>query len=352
MATTYNVIKGTNGLDILNGTSKPDKIYGLKGQDSINGGRGDDWLYGDAGDDTIEGNSGSDRLHGGAGADELRGGSGNDILYAGGNSGGNDDILYGDDGNDTLYGSSTLGTSTLGNCTLIGGNGNDTFYALTKGTSIDGGDGNDLIYAGMGTPMKETYISGFDGGDGNDTISFIKAKSGVITELNYFDLYYQGRHIEPGGAAEGERYHRNIENIVGSNYKDELWGGEEINKISGGKGNDFIDGLEGSDVLTGGSGADTFHFYSIYTNAAANRDVITDFSRSQGDKIDLHDIDANTKVANDQKFSYIGDNAFSGKAGELRFHKGVVSADDDGDGVADFFITVKVDALHASDFIL
>ncbi len=74
----------------------------------------------------------------------------------------------------------------------------------------------------MGKPMKESYISGLDGGDGNDTISFIKAKSGVVTELNYFTLYYEGKLIEPGGAAAGERYHRNIENAIGSNYNDTL----------------------------------------------------------------------------------------------------------------------------------
>lgn len=352
MALKYKIIKGTNGLDVLDGTLQNEKIYGLKGQDYIEGRGGHDRLYGDAGNDYIEGNSGNDVLHGGDGADELRGGSGNDILYADANRGHLNDGLYGDAGNDTLYGSTTLGNSTLGNCFLSGGKGNDTFYALTKGTSIDGGPGDDLIYAGMGKPMKESYISGFDGGDGNDTISFIKAKSGVITELSYFTLFYQGRHIEPGGAAAGERYHVNIENIVGSNYNDELWGGEEKNTISGGKGNDFIDGLEGSDTLTGGKGADTFHFYSIFLSDAQNRDVITDFSRVDGDKIDLHDIDANTEVAFDQAFSFIGGGSFSGTAGELRFSDGVLSGDDDGDAIADFFVEVKGSSLQAGDFLL
>lgn len=352
MAQKYHIIKGTNGLDNLKGTSGADKIYGYGGQDAIEGGRGNDLIYGGSGNDTLEGNSGNDTLYGNSGQDELYGGAGNDVLHAGENKGSGNDELSGGSGNDILYGSTTLGTSTLGNCVLNGGSGNDIFYVLTKGTSVDAGTGDDLIYAGMGKPMKESYISGLDGGDGNDTISFIKAKSGVVTELNYFTLYYEGKLIEPGGAAAGERYHRNIENAIGSNYNDTLWGGEAINKLSGGKGNDFLDGLAGADILTGGAGADIFHFNSADGPEKKHRDTITDFSRKEGDLIDLHSIDANTEYRGRQQFDYIGGAAFSGEAGELRLSKGVLYGDDDGDGVADFSIRVDVDSLKLSDFVL
>ncbi|WP_318530239.1 calcium-binding protein [Rhizobium sp. TRM95796] len=352
MAGRYNTIKGTNGLDILYGTAGADRIYGYAGQDSLEGRGGADRLYGGSGNDTLEGNAGDDILHGDAGEDELSGGAGNDVLYAGENRGDGNDELSGDAGNDILYGSTTLGKSTLGNCVLNGGGGNDTLYVLTKGTSVDAGSGNDLIYAGMGKPMKESYVSGLDGGSGNDTISFIKAKDGVVTELNYFTLYYEGKLIEPGGAAAGERYHNNIENAIGSHYNDTLWGGEAVNKLSGGKGNDFLDGLAGADILTGGAGADIFHFNSADGPETKHRDTITDFSRKDGDLIDLHSIDADTEYRGRQQFDYIGGAAFSGDAGELRLSKGVLYGDDDGDRVADFSIRVDVDSLKLSDFIL
>ncbi len=58
-------------------------------------------------------------------------------------------------------------------------------------------------------------------------------------------------------------------------------------------------------------------------------------------------------LAGHQAFDYIGDGAFSGTAGELRFDKGVVQADVDGDGVADMEIYVTgASTLAEDDFIL
>lgn len=70
------------------------------------------------------------------------------------------------------------------------------------------------------------------------------------------------------------------------------------------------------------------------------------------DKIDLHDMDANTQVAFDQAFSFVGSAGFSGAAGKLRFSDGVLSGDHDGDGIADFFVQVTGGALRADDFML
>ena len=40
-------------------------------------------------------------------------------------------------------------------------------------------------------------------------------------------------------------------------------------------------------MLTGGGGADRFDYDERYDSTPATADVITDFSRAQGDKIDL-----------------------------------------------------------------
>jgi hypothetical protein len=90
------------------------------------------------------------------------------------------------------------------------------------------------------------------------------------------------------------------------------------------------------------------------TIAASGRDTITDFS---GDLIDLHLIDANANLAGAQAFNFIGANAFSGAAGELRAAPSgantLVSGDVTGDQLADFSVLLAgPHTLGATDFIL
>lgn len=83
-----------------------------------------------------------------------------------------------------------------------------------------------------------------------------------------------------------------------------------------------------------------------------------DFSRAQGDRINLQQIDANAVggAANDA-FSFIGAGAFTCVAGQLRAvvvgNETRVSGDTNGDGVADFLIRIDgVQNLTAGDFVL
>ena len=87
-------------------------------------------------------------------------------------------------------------------------------------------------------------------------------------------------------------------------------------------------------------------FGSKLESNASGYDTITDFSRTAGDKIDLRAIDAiEASTRFDDAFSWIGGNAFSGAAGELR----VVSArggwfvygDTNGDRSADLTLFVE-----------
>jgi hypothetical protein len=77
--------------------------------------------------------------------------------------------------------------------------------------------------------------------------------------------------------------------------------------------------------------------------------VITDFQHGQ-DTIDLSTIDA-VRGGGNQKFSWIGSDAFSGDAGELRFARGLIQGDTDGDKRADFEIRVT-GSVTAGDLIL
>jgi Ca2+-binding RTX toxin-like protein len=130
-------------------------------------------------------------------------------------------------------------------------------------------------------------------------------------------------------------------------------------KLEGFGGNDVLYGRGGADRLYGGAGADTFVFKSIKETAVASngRDTIYDFSAKQRDRIDLKAIDANTALGGNQSFTFVGENSFQAKAGELRYDKvsggAVVTGDVNGDGIADFGIYLKgASTLSKGNFIL
>jgi serralysin len=158
--------------------------------------------------------------------------------------------------------------------------------------------------------------------------------------------------------------------LSGLDGNDEIDGGRGNDVLLGGSGDDWLNGHMGADQLTGGPGADTFYFQSPSATTLAEPDHITDFEW-QNDVIDLSDMDANSTLAGDQAFTFIGQEGFHGVAGELRFEAGLIKGDLDGDRYPDFIIEVDfalqgpapvsgigtpppavVQTLHASDFIL
>ena len=157
-------------------------------------------------------------------------------------------------------------------------------------------------------------------------------------------------------------YGTTIENGIGGSKNDVIWGNEVANRLEGGGGNDTLRGFEGDDTLlggdgndrltgdsgrdtlTGGNGADTFAF-----NLLEKGDRITDF-HSGVDKIDLLGI-KNAAGTDSFDFTWIGSNAFSGTAGELRFANGVLEGDTNGDKIVDLSIFVGGDAPVQSDIL-
>jgi Ca2+-binding RTX toxin-like protein len=142
--------------------------------------------------------------------------------------------------------------------------------------------------------------------------------------------------------------------LTGGSGNDRLVGSGGKDVLGGGGGNDVIFGGAAADRMTGNTGKDTFDFTAITDSAG---DVITDFRRADADLIRLASIDANTSAAGNQAFKFIAKAAFTGAAGEVRFvHANgntVISADDDGNRVADFTINLTgAINLTASDFIL
>jgi hypothetical protein len=106
----------------------------------------------------------------------------------------------------------------------------------------------------------------------------------------------------------------------------------------------------------GGAGDDLFAFDDGDTGAArATADRVLDWD--EGDRIDLSAVDADRSAGGDQAFSFIGNDAFGGTAGELRSQTIAgdlyLQGDMDGDGNADLMVRVDdLAAITAADLIL
>lgn len=285
-------------------------INGLKGNVSIALGTVIENARGGAGNDSIIGNHVANVLQGNAGTDTIQGLDGNDSLYGGLAR----DYLYGGNGNDSLVGGA-------GNDYLNGGANIDTAYYSDSTVGLK---------ASLLVPSQNTGIALGD--------------TYVSIENIYGSAY--------GDTLVGDNF---ANTLWGANGNDYLYGNDGADALNGGSGNDYIVGGLGNDAIVGGAGMDrlfgsgggdrfVFTATTDSTYSSAGRDVIYDFSYAAGDRIDLTLIDANTQVAGNQAFAYIGTAAFNGSAGQLHIDYAggntVVSCDVNGDRVADFGLTV------------
>jgi Ca2+-binding RTX toxin-like protein len=328
------------------GSKYRDVLDGSDQRNLFRGEGGADLLLGYGGDDRLEGGAGNDELDGGVGADELLGGSGADLAYYGlsaaavrvdlaaGRGFGGD--AEGDrlSGIENVWGSARADqlTGNAANNRLIGGDGDDV---------IRGSEGNDVVAGGGG---RDTL----DGGSGVDTLDYGSAAVPVTVNLA------TGFVLE--GAFQTDAI-VGFERLVGSAFGDFLVGGAGANTVSGGAGDDLLEGGLGRDELTGGAGAERFRFHSTAESGttAATRDLILDFRRADGDRLDLDNVDASTSNPGDQALSFIGRNAFTAE-GQVRYFfdgdRTVVEVNTTGSAGADMQIElVGRVQLAAGDFI-
>jgi len=302
---------------------------GGNGSDLIIGSEVGNTLHGNAGSDRLDGADGNDLLVGGTGADQLIGGAGADAaIYSEGSVGVRVDLTTGKG-----LGGNAEGDTLSGIENIRGSNGADTLIGNAGANTLNGWTGNDQLVGGAGADWLE-------GGAGIDAAIYSDRSVGVQVSLA------TGKGT--GGNAQGDTL-VGIENIRGSNGADTL---------TGNSGANVLNGWAGKDVLTGGAGGDIFSFAAIgHSAVGANADRITDFSRAQGDHIDLSDIDANTRVAGDQGFAFIGTGLFTGVAGQLRYATSggvtTIAGDINGDKVSDFHIQLTGTIAPVSgDFML
>jgi len=239
--------------------------------------------------------------------------------------------------------------------TLKGGAGNDR---------IDGGGGADFLIGGSGSDtyivddrldrVRETVDQGTD-----TIISSVSYTASANVEM----LMLSGTTavIANGNALANTLVGNDVANTLkGNDGADVLRGMGGKDSLQGGADADVLDGGAGNDILNGGLGADRFVFDQpglATSTATASAERIMDFSHAQGDRIDLHAIDANGPLAGDAAFTFIGSAAFSHVAGQLRAAEigtnTFLFGDMNGDTKADFVIRLDghVD-LVAADLIL
>ncbi|MDT4806370.1 RTX calcium-binding nonapeptide repeat (4 copies) [compost metagenome] len=203
------------------------------------------------------------------------------------------------------------------------------------------------------------------GGLGNDTYVVDNAADQAIetstlaTELDSVLSYVSwslGANLEnltlAGSAAINGTGNGLANRLTGNAANNMLNGGGGNDSLFGGLGNDTLIGGLGKDSLKGDAGADIFSFRAqSEMGKGALRDVVLDFNASQGDRIDLATLDANSLTTANDAFRFIGSAAFSG-AGQLRFADQVLYGNLNGDLIAEFEIQlVGVSSLGAGNLI-
>lgn len=319
----------------LKGNAFANTLSGLGGNDSLDGAAGADDLDGGDGDDALRGGADNDSLHGGLGRDDLRGDAGDDFIEGGDGA----DKVDGGDGDDEIRGDA-------GNDNLKGGAGEDHLYGGADADVLDGGAGNDILEGGLG---NDTYYIGQDGRldavveDADAGIDTVSSGASIKTLFNNVEnLILTGTALHGGGNELANK-------ITGNIYNNSLYGFGGNDVIDGGTGDDVINGGDGNDTLTGGKGADTFVFDSAIALSSMGgikqSDSILDFNFAQGDVIDLSRIDANALLDGHQSMLLV--DMFHKTAGEavLAYSAAknvtTLSLDIDGDGKADFVLTVN-----------
>ncbi|WP_028312012.1 beta strand repeat-containing protein [Derxia gummosa] len=245
-ATTADALTGTNYGEVL--------ISGL-GNDTVVGGDGNDFIFGEGGNDLLYGGSGTPTGEIYGGNDTLVGGAGNDKLWGGGN----DDVLEGGDGADTLEGG-------RGDDSLLGGTGADVFVLNAEGASENDRIGDFSSVEGDKLDLRNLGISDAD------TLQRLISNSESATSFSYRTGSGYTHTITFDGVAIAGIAPANLilsttvsnDNVLGSSYADDLFGGLGNDTMAGTDGNDQLFGEGGNDVLYGGSASPLSEAYGGY----------------------------------------------------------------------------------------
>ncbi|RZI47492.1 calcium-binding protein [Rickettsiales endosymbiont of Peranema trichophorum] len=248
-------------IDLLNnGSTKPkrgadtfnnfENIIGSLKSDTLSGDNKPNTIYGSDGNDVIKGRGGGDRLDGGKGS--------NTLSYRDSSSGVKVDLTTG-----KCQGGDAEGDVISNFSDVIGTLYDDVLVGTDSKNNIHAGGGNDIV-EGKGGGDK------LDGGHGVDTLVYVSSKTGVSVDL---ELGHGFMTDDPDIRDDI----RNFENVIGSQYDDELIGDHGDNVMEGG---------EGADDMYGGRGSDTVSYRNSNKGVRVNLSVI---EQEMGDR--LHDFE-------------------------------------------------------------
>ncbi|MCS6627355.1 M10 family metallopeptidase C-terminal domain-containing protein [Roseibacterium beibuensis] len=293
-------LTGNGANNLLSGGAGNDTLDGLNGDDVLIGGAGVDVLHGGGGIDTVDysgaaagmraqlntnastndGDGGTDTfsgvenltgsafndiligdgvgnvLRGGLGSDTLIGLGGNDVLWGGSGAanvlqGGTGDDLYVLEAYDSITEFAAEGTDTVDariNTYVLANNVENLIFGGTGDFAGTGNAANNVITGGAGADVLRGRggTDTLNGSLGIDTADYTLAAAGVVVRL---DLQ---RATNDGDGATDT--FTSIENAIGSNFNDVMFGDGGNNLIQGGNGSDVLLGMGGDDILMGGSG--------------------------------------------------------------------------------------------------
>jgi serralysin len=310
----------TNGADTFTQGNSAQNIeitlFTLGGKDSVNLNRDDD-------------------LGGGNTVDT---GKGNDVVVNLKEFG---NIIRLGDGNDTYIGRGFGSFATDPFDQVFAGKGADQIAVETFQSRYFGQAGNDTFFS-VG------WQNVFNGGAGTDTISYAPRDDDSTQGGSAVTINLSAGTVETGTSRIETLV--SIENATGSGESDIIQGSAVANRL---------EGAGGLDELTGLAGADRFVFAKVSHSpvVSGDMDLVTDFSRAQGDRIDVSGIDAKSGVSGNQAFTFIGTGDFTGAKGQLRIEVVadglILSGDRNGDRVDDFRIgLLDLTRLSAGDIIL
>ena len=261
-------------------------------------GSGNDTIIGNAANNRLNGGAGNDLLNGGAGADVLEGGAGQDtVSYEGSRGSLRVDLMFEEINTNVAAGDTFVGIEhligsqgfdnlrgTTGENLIIGNANVDYIFGRAGNDTLEGGIGDDVLFGGVGRDILR-------GGENRDRAQYSESQTAVL-----IDLANASRNT---GEGTGDTFD-SIEDVAGGFGADTLFGTNGSNRLfgresddrligrlgadylNGGAGEDTLEGGIGNDTLRGGLNGDTF----VFTSGA---DVVEDFSRNFGDRLQIDD---------------------------------------------------------------
>ncbi|MEM1046979.1 MAG: calcium-binding protein, partial [Pseudomonadota bacterium] len=367
VAVNFENVIGTDGKDRITGNDLANLIQGGAGEDTLRGGKGDDTLSGGDDADRLVGGAGNDTLIGNKGDDHIRGGSGDDTFVW--NNGDGSDFFNGGGGqdrtqvnfntdlvNDDLQNDDVArieetadgikfarvevnGQNAVGLFELDlrrteilevnGGGGEDTFQLVDDVTNaidleINGGaDSADDAGAADETALAT-----------GDTLDLSELGAGVRVDLDVNNQgVLQGENAESNATREGLSEEgrlfvngggtvetlTDIENVIGTQFNDAIFGNAQNNVLIGGDGDDVLHPFGGTDFVDGGNGTDTLLLNGFGKGQIVDMNAGTagnaDGTGGLNTFVNIENVNGSS-VAGDQIIGDAGDNVLNGLGGD------------------------------------